>query len=376
MKNQISKHISIAKHIVDGSLTIDSVNEFRSILRIFPNDPALHRRYADLLARKKSISDAMGSYSKAATLYIESGMMLQAVVCKILEWRLEAPTRQKVRRFYQALNGGKYHETPLNVFFNRLSFPEFAAFINQLKRIRLPAGKTVKKMGEPEKFLYFIAAGNLMATTLHPLATGQKKSEKSEIYLTENDFFGDVYPFEADKISPSYFETTTVTELVKISQAALKRICKKFPNIELGIIDLLKARSNADDEKILRKVRQTGRHTLPIKIDMQIYPGNSGGNPIVLDGYTRDVSIGGMCIVLDAGYAHVPSMYQDIKNSRIQLSLASEAMTISVLGKIVWSKEVVFEGRKSVALGIQYHHMTPKLSGLMVVFADILNASE
>jgi len=40
MKNQVSKHISIAKHIVDGSLTIDSVKEFRGILRIFPNDPA------------------------------------------------------------------------------------------------------------------------------------------------------------------------------------------------------------------------------------------------------------------------------------------------------------------------------------------------
>ena len=70
MKNQISKHISIAKHIVDGSLTIDSVKEFRSILRIFPNDPALHRVYADLQTRKKSFKVAAASYRKAATLYI------------------------------------------------------------------------------------------------------------------------------------------------------------------------------------------------------------------------------------------------------------------------------------------------------------------
>jgi CRP-like cAMP-binding protein len=376
MKNQISKHISIARHIADGSLTLDSVKEFQSILRIFPSDPALHRVYADLLARKKSVSAARASYSKAATLYIESGMMLQAVVCKILEWRLQAPTRQEARRFYQALNGGKYHETPLNVFFNRLSFPEFAAFINRLKRVRVPAGRTIKKIGEQEKFLYFIAAGNLMATTLYPLAEGQEEPATSKVHLTENDFFGDIYPFKSDKISQSYFETTTVTELIEISQTALKRICKKFPNIELGIIDLLKARSNADDDEILRKVRQTDRQILPIKIDMQIYPGKSGDHPIVLDGYTRDVSIGGMCIVLDAGYEHVPSMYQDIKNSRIQISMASEAMTISVLGKIVWSKEAVFEGQKSVALGIQYQNMTPKLSGLLVVFADILKGSE
>jgi CRP-like cAMP-binding protein len=375
MNNQISKHISIARHIVDGSLTIDSVKEFRSILRIFPNDPALHRVYGDLQARKKSFKAAAASYRKAGTLYIESGMMLQAVVCKILEWRLYPPTSLKARRFYQALNGGKYHETLLNVFFNRLSFSEFAAFINRLKRVRIKAGKTIIKIGEQENFLYFIAAGNVTATTLHPLADGQKEAEKSIVHLTENDFFGDIYPLESDKISQSYFETTTVTELVKISQTALKRICKKFPNIELGIIDLLKARSNVNDDEILRKVRQTDRRLLPVKIDMQIYPGKSGHHPIVLDGYTRDVSIGGMCIVLDAGYEHVPSMYNDIKNSRIQISMASEAMTISVSGKIVWSKEVIFEGRKTIALGIQYQNMTPQLSGLMVVFADILEGS-
>lgn len=376
MKNKISKHISVAKHIIDGSLTIDSVKEFRSILRIFPSDPALHRMYADLQARKNSFKVATASYRKAATLYIESGKMLQAVVCKILEWRIDPPTPRKARRFYQALNGGKYHETLLNVFFNRLSFPEFAAFVNHLKRARIKAGKTIKKIGEQETFLYFIATGNVTATTLHPLAEGQKEAEKSTVYLTESDFFGDIYPFESDKISQSYFETTSVTELIKISQTALKRICKKFPNIELGIIDLLKARSNADDEEILRKVRQTDRRVMPLKIDMQIYPGKSGHHPIVLEGYSRDVSIGGMCIVLDAGYEHLPSMYQDIHNSRIQISMASEAMTISVSGKIVWSQEVVFEGQKSIALGIQYQNMTPQLSGLVVVFADILKSLE
>jgi CRP-like cAMP-binding protein len=376
MKNKISQHISIARHIVDGSITIDSVKEFRSILRIFPNDPALQRVYADLLVRKKTVAAAMASYRKAAILYIESGMMLQAIVCKILEWRLEAPTRLKARRFYQTLNGGKYHETPLNVFFNRLSFSEFAALASQMKRVRVTAGKMIKKIGEQEKFLYLIVAGSIKTTTLHPLAEGQEEPKKSKVYLTENDFFGDIYPFESDKISQSYVEATTATELIKISQTVLKRICKKFPNIELGIIDLLKARSNADDEEILRKVRQTDRQILPIKIDLQIYPGKSGDHPIVLDGYSRDVSIGGMCIVLDAGYAHVPSMYRDIKNCRIQISMASEAMTISVLGKIVWSKEVVFEGEKSVALGIQYQNMTPKLCGLVVVFADLLKGSE
>ena len=376
MKNKISKHISIARHIVDGSLTIDSVKEFRSILRIFPNDPALHRVYADLLARKKSASAAMASYRKAAALFIESGMMLQAIVCKILEWRLESPTRQKVRRFYQVLNSGQFHETPLNVFFNGLAFAEFTALIKRLQRVRLPAGRLIKKIGAQENYLFFIAAGSVQATTVHPLTKGQKKPDKSKTFLIENDFFGDIYPFDSANLSQSYFETGTVTELIKISRSALKRICKQYPNIELGIIDLLKARSDGEDEAVLRRVRLTDRHMLPIKIDMQIFPGKSGEHPIILNGYTRDVSIGGMCIVIDAGYEHVPAMYRDIKNSRIQIQMTSEAMTIGVSGKIVWSKDIKLGDQKSVALGIQYQNMTPKLSGLIVVFADILKGLE
>jgi CRP-like cAMP-binding protein len=376
MKSNISQNISIAKHIVDGSITIDSISEFRSILRIFPNDPALHRVFADLLVRKKNYEAAMRSYSKAATLNIESGMMLQAIICKILQWRLKKPTPQRARRFYRAFSGGSYHQTPLNVFINSLSFSEFTALVNQMIRVRMAAGRTLRKIGDQETDLCLIVAGKLKATTLLPLNGKQAEPQKSTVYLAQNDFFGDIYPYDSEKISQAFVETITAAELVKISKVKLKRICKKYPNIELGLIDLLKARSEIGDKGILRRVRQIDRHKLPIKIDMQIFPGESEDHPIVLDGYTRDVSIDGMCLVLNAKYAHVPSMYQDIKNIQIQMSMPGEAMKISVAGKIVWSKQVYAEDEKTVALGIQYKHMTPKLSGLLVVFADILHGSE
>jgi CRP-like cAMP-binding protein len=375
MRSNINQHISIAKHIVDGSITIDSIEEFKSILRIFPHDPALHRVFADLLVRKKSFETAANSYSKAATLNIESGMMLQAIICKILEWRLIKPNRQKAERFYHALNGGRYHQTPLNVFFHGLSFDEFSALVNQLTRVRVAAGKTICKMGDQEKDLYLIVTGTLKATTIQPLDKMQDEPQKTTVYITENDFFGNIYPFEAQKISPAFVETITSAELVRTSREKLKRICKKYPNIELALIDLCKARSEAGEKGLLRQVRLTGRHTLPIKIEMKIYLGDSESHPIVLDGYTRDVSIGGMCIVLDAKYAHVPSMYQDIKHARIKISMQSDAMTVSVIGKIVWSKEVSVETEKTVALGIQYMNLKPKLSGLLVVFADILHGT-
>jgi len=376
MTKNFNQAISIAKHIVDGSITIDSISEFRSILRIFPNDPALHRVFADLLVRKKSLEAAVRSYSKAATLNIELGMLLQAIICKILEWRLKKPTRQRAQRFYRALSGGSYHQTPLNVFINSLSFIEFTALVTQMIRVRMTAGRTVRKIGDQEANLYLIVTGNLKATTLLPLNGNQEEPQKSSVYLSENDFFGDIYPYDSEKISQAFVETITIAELVKISKVKLKRICKKYPNIELGLIDLLKARSEIGEEGFLRRVRKIDRHKLPIRIDMQIFPGKSVDNPIVLDGYTRDVSIGGMCIVLNAKYAHVPSMYRDIKNVQIQMSMPGDAMNISVAGKIVWINQEYVEDEKTVALGIQYNNMTPKLSGLLVVFADILHGSE
>lgn len=375
MRSSISQHISIAKNIVDGSITLDSIDEFKSILRIFPNDPALHRVFADHLVRQKKIEAAMRSYSKAATLNIESGLMLQAIICKLLEWRLKKPSRQAAERFHRALSGGRYHQTPLNEFFTGLAFDEFSAVVNQMTRVRVSTGKTIRKMGDQEKDLYLIVSGALKATTILPLTETQDEPQKTTVYLTENDFFGNIYPFEAQSISQAFVETLTNAELVKIPREKLMQQCKKYPNIELGLIDLFKARSEADQKGLSRRVRLAGRRKIPINIELKIYPGNSENNPIVLNGYTRDVSIGGMGIVVDAEYAHVPSMYQDIRNAGIRISFQSDAMAVSVAGKIVWSREVAVDAGKTVALGIQFMNMSPQLSGLLVMFADILHTA-
>ena len=53
--------------------------------------------------------------------------------------------------------------------------------------------------------------------------------------------------------------------------------------------------------------------------------------------------------------------------------MPSEAMTINVLGSIVWSNEVYHEEQQTVALGIRFEEMSPQMSGLLVVFANVLN---
>jgi hypothetical protein len=208
------------------------------------------------------------------------------------------------------------------------------------------------------------------------LKKNESNHKKSTIQLSENDFFGSIYPFGKEEISKSYTETASRVELIKLSKPQLIRCCKKYPNIELGIIDLVKARSNGNDSSALRTVRKTDRHQLPLRMNLKIYPDATSHHPVVLDGYSKDVSVGGMCIVLDAKYANIPTVYKSIQNAKIEISLPGEALTISVTAAIAWSKEIYHEGQKTVALGIEFEEMSPKLSGLLVVFADMLSDKE
>ncbi len=373
MKGQLSKQISVAKHIIDGSITIDSVKEFQGMLQIFPNDPALYRAYADLLVRKQLYEAAAQSYHQAANLYAASGLLLPAVVCQILKWRIHPPTGAQTQRFWDILHKSKYHEIPTNRFLASLSPPELVTIMNAMELMRLPAGKTINKIGNEENALYFIVAGNIKATTYEPLEKNDFDHRKTSVSLAENDFFGNIYPLNEIFLSHAYTESTSYAELVRISRNKLIQICKRHTHIELGIIDLFKARSNKEEVQALRAVRKADRHKLPVKMNLKIWPGTAGYYGLILDGLSRDISVDGMCIVLDAKYANVPSIYKNIKNAKIEISMPSEAMTINVLGSIVWSNEVFHEEQRTVALGIRFEEMSPQMSGLLVVFANTLN---
>ena len=53
--------------------------------------------------------------------------------------------------------------------------------------------------------------------------------------------------------------------------------------------------------------------------------------------------------------------------------MPSGAMTINVVGSIVWSNEVYYDKQRTMALGIRFEEMSPQTSGLLVVFANMLN---
>jgi CRP-like cAMP-binding protein len=366
-------HRSIVRNIIDGSITIDSISEFESILKIFPNNPALQSVYADLLINNNLIDAAAKAYRKAATLYIDSGMMLSAVLVKILEWRIFKPSPQQARPFYSILRKAAFDETPLNIFLNSLSHSEMAAVTIRMARVRLPEGKMIKKTGGVDNSLYFIAAGIVKATTSKPQSNEQETSKDSAIYLSENDIFGDIFPLEEENVSQSDTETVTYVELGKITKPRLIEVCRKYPNVEQALIKLFYDNSKSLRKTSLQEDRKLDRQPLCTQMSLEIFRKGTDNLPLVFHGYSRDISVGGVGIVLNAEYQDIKYIDEILKNSRIDVCFPSDAFSIKVPGTFMWSRKISFEGEKTLAVGMQFKEMTPKFRGMLLIFVDMLS---
>ena len=245
------------------------------------------------------------------------------------------------------------------------------AIVSNLVRVKLTPGKMVRKAGDPGNDLFFIVSGSLKETVFVPL-----RNEDETLYrkrassLLENQFFGDIYPFKDKSTLKSYIETTTRTELVKIAKSNLIKICNTYPNVELGLIDLYKVRKESSSGSVGQKIRKIGRHQLPLKINLQVFMNGNKSEPLVLDGYSRDVSIGGLCVILDGKYKSISSIYKNVKTAKIEMSLPQEELAMKVAGTIVWSRDFTWKKRKIVALGFRFMDMSPKFRGMFFMMAD------
>jgi hypothetical protein len=355
MNSQSDIRGSIVNHIIDGRVKIDSEGEFENLLRVFPNNPSLYRAFGDWLAQRKSFDAAADTYGMAAELFIDSGMMLQAMVSKILQWRITQPSHPEAREFHAAVSKGGSQDGPLHNFLTGMAYPEMVGIMASWARVRLPAGSMVKRFGDAEDNLYFIVSGALKETTYLPLEEGEEVHKKLSIELVEDDFFGAVYPFEEEKLSQSNVETIVAVELVKISRPRLRVVCNKYPNVEDLVSALHKTRSVSGRKISFQTVRRAVRHQLPTKVTMKIFAQEEDKAPLVVDGFTEDMSSGGACIVLGSNYYTGSSANVTGKNVKIEIALpTADAGQNVFLGKILWSKEFSQEGRKTSAVGVQF----------------------
>jgi CRP-like cAMP-binding protein len=349
---------TIVSRIIDGSVTIDTVAEFKSLLKALPNDPWLHRFFADLLKRDKSFYDAADAYGTAAGLFIKKDMTLQAIVSKTFEWRILKPSVREALAFYSSLRERRPKNTAVRNFFIKMTYPETMAFMDLLELRHFPAGNTLKRFGEEENDLYFVVSGALEETIYHRIKKEGKLQKKSTKTLVENDFFGDIYPLDEEKLSQSTVETLTRVEFAKCSKSGLMAICRKYPDIKLILNGLYQNRTASGQKHFPGTLRETTRHRLPTQVHIKIYSEEPDKAPLNLNGFTENISLGGACIILggncDTGhFGTLPG-----KKVQIQIYLAVAFVSLSILGTIVWSTGVSLEGKKTAAVGIQFAGMT------------------
>ncbi len=377
-KSNIFDQVSIAAQIIDGSIIIDSVEEFYDILKLFPNDPALLRAYADLLVTKGLSDAAAESYRKAAGLFIDAGMTLQAIVAKSLQWNIHSPgATSEIKLFFSTLKKAGSQQSPAETFFRGLSYPAMIGILYPLVKVHLPAGRVVKKAGDSEEDLYFIVSGTLRATAYQPVKKGgETMYTKSTANLTENTFFGEIYPFEDKQRSQSYIEAITQTELIKLSKINLMKICVNFPEVEHALMQLYEMRISSGVNRHFSRQRMGNRQPLPIRVYLQVHAGETASPPLDLKGYSRDISIGGICVVLDSEFQRFDSFSRYVRDARVKIAFPSEDLTLNVDGTVVWSREIDLDKGKAMALGIQFQDMSPKSRGILLGFANNVGGSE
>ena len=366
---------NIVEQITGGSINIDSVEEFKKILEDFPEDFALHKAYADLLVKKKFSDEAALSYGRAAVLYFKSGKLLPAVVSKLLQWRLKSLSYQEAQLFLSAVRDGSFPSTPLKIFLENLSNPEMFAVMKCIENIQLPAGQLIQKVDEIEEGLYFIVSGSIKETSYQAEKTKEETVYKRTVVnLSVDDTFGELYPIKEKKVCKSYIETIDPVELVKISKQMLLPICEKYPNAESALQAVSVFRSEFRKDNLLKKKRANKRHQLVRKMSLEIFPHSSANFPIILGAYSKNISIGGTCVVLDSidvsVLKSVTSFSKTIKDSKVKISFPNEGMELKVFGKIVWTQETIDKGKKTLAVGIQFQDLSPKFRGMLFVFAD------
>jgi CRP-like cAMP-binding protein len=318
------------------------------------------------------LDSAADFYSKAAKQFLEKGKVPAAIALKIVQWRVSPPTKTKVKNFLMKLKQVAGEDTPVRSFFCELNHREFLTLISRFETICLPPDHTVKKVGDLEDSLYFVITGTLKDSMYHTIDSKEKVYREPNLYLNENDWFGDIYPFDRDKKSNSYIETKSQVELLRISKAKLGKLCTRFPKIEHGLMNLLNVRSKSSMDESHEMLRDAHRIQSKLEMEVEVLLDGSQNASIYLSGCSSDVSIGGIRFMLDEiglnSYSEISSSKKDLKNALVQVNFPIEEMKVSIPGKIVWQSQVLHEGRKTIAVGIQFDKMSPKLKGLLMVF--------
>jgi hypothetical protein len=366
------REYSILNRVFDGTLTIDSIDEFKDILAVYPNDPLLNRKYADLLKDKSRLDQAIDAYARAADLFIDNEMNLQAIVAKILQWTLQKPDHSQGVAFQTRLHDKGGRHTPLQRFWAQMSYPELVAVMRRLVRVRLSTGKKITAVDEPADDIYFIVSGT-MAETLSPDCQSEAARagiDTEPIFLGPNDIFGDIFPLDQPTRSNKDIVAVSEVELVKISKKVLFNACLKFPNIKALLMKIHKPLTNHICDRSWQTVRRAIRYGLPTKVDIK--PSRKMDEPMDSAwrylGIAVDISIGGACV--DLGLSPIDANHAPHKGQAVdlQMDLFDNTAKMKLSGRIAWLRIEEPDKGSVMVVGIRFDPLSTDDHDLLVEF--------
>ncbi|MBR9980504.1 MAG: PilZ domain-containing protein [Desulfatitalea sp.] len=346
---------SVTQRILDGTLDIDSPDEFRDILEIYPDDPFLYRKYADLLDRLHRIDEAVKAYERTADLFIDNGMNLQAIVSKILQWRRQKPGHDQGRAFHGRLQAAGSRHTPLQQFWAGLSYPELVTLMRHLSRVRMAGGQRIVQADQPADALYFVVQGSV-AEMPSPACQSEAKVagiDVEPVLLGTNDLFGEVFPLDQPTENETEILAVSKVELVKIDKSALLTICDQHPRIKSLLETLYRSDTSDQCERSWQTVRRALRCGLPARVEIACPPNRLDTQSWYHDGMAVDISTGGICVDLGADTTNGSLPPLKGRLSRLNLALPNAPLA-NLNGKIVWQRRQTSAEGATMLIGIRF----------------------
>jgi hypothetical protein len=363
---------SVMQRILDGTLSIDSIKEFKEILNIYPDDPVLRRKYADLLVTKSKLEQAVGAFERAAELFIGQGMNLQAIVAKILQWSIEKPTHDQGRSFHQLLRNEGAQHTPLQRFWASMDYAELVAIMLRLVRVKLQTGEKITCVDDPADEIYFVVSGTLAETWSPDCQAEASRAgiETEPILLGSNDIFGNIFPLEEPTVSYTDIVAVSDVELVKIAKPVLRMACQTYPHIEQLLREIHKPDNVDRCDRAWQTVRRTIRYGLPTKVEISSPQSKlNGSSDWMHTGIAVDISLGGLCI--DLGPRAVGQV-ELAKGMIVDLSLdlLNQVAVLDLSGKIVWHRHQNTETGPTTLIGIRFDPLNSTDRGLLAEYCE------
>jgi hypothetical protein len=361
---------SIIEQILDGQIDISSVEEFENLLEVFPGDPDLYRKFADMLADRKHLQAALVAYNKAALLYLDAGMVLQSIVSKILEWSIVKPSHREGRDFHAMIRRKGVGDLPSQVFFSQLEYAEMVSLMLRLTRVRLLPGEVVYETGQEATAIYFIVSGELLET----LPQGDAPAPPP-VALAENDIFGDIFPLEETSVYRARVVATSAVELVKISKPVLKATCYRYPRVRELIERLSRIRSPHGGDRSWQTVRRTCRYCLPADVTLEVDT-EENDEKWLIHGTTQDLSTGGGCVVLknDTTRSELETLLR--QHATLTIFEGKKMVLNGLSGRVAWQKTVGTMTRPTHIVGITFDPMADETAIALNAFCTISNGEQ